>query len=384
MPSAHSNWPPSSMERVILCAASWSRSKGIERPETDVMREGTQAHSILETWLHGGTAFAGDIPEDMLPAVEVCVDEVNRLRQEWLGDEGIEMRVDLGWWGLPEIWGTVDYGRWNWFNDIKLLDYKHGRGVVVSPDTPQLLTYGAGLLGKLHEAGCGEMFGEIELIIVQPRGKDGRPIKKHRLSIADLKYWIDYVLTPAVRAAEQADPIATPGDKQCMWCPAKINCPEYQDAALAVADVELRDLAASVRPTMPMLPTDPHTLAEVYSKLPLLKDWIKHIEGAVFGKLERREVVPGYKMGTGKNSRKWSDETAAFKKLRKMGFSKNEIFPPSKIISPAQAEKLSGKKKKELRDYIKVLKGKPVVVPDTDPRPEHDPLLEDFGDLVKP
>lgn len=387
MPQKHSDFPPSSMERLILCSASWSRSKGIDRPESAVMREGTKAHSLLESRLRGEVLTLkekSDLPEDMLPAVEICVDEVNRLREEWPGGEGIEMQVDLSWWGLPEVWGTVDYGRWNYFNNIKLLDYKHGQGVVVQPTTPQLLTYGAGLLSDLYGMGYEGQFGEIELIIVQPRGKDGRPIKNYTLSVDDLVVWITDTLQPSIAAAKKPDPVATPGDKQCMWCPAKTKCPEYQNAALAVADMELRDLAATVQPKMPMLPTDPHVLADVYSKLPLLKDWIKHIEGAVFGKLERKEVVPGYKMGTGRNSRKWADPKKAEQKLLQLGLTKDEIYPPSDLISPNKAEKLSGKKKKELVEYIKVMKGKPVIVPDTDPRPTHDSLLDDFSDLVNP
>lgn len=384
MPSQHSIFPPSSMERLILCSASWMRSKILaDKPATPVMLEGTQAHSVLESILKNKTVDTTDLPEDMLPAVEVCVDEVDRLRREWPGGEGIEMRVDLRWFGLEEVWGTVDYGRWNWLDGIKVLDYKHGQGVIVEPTSPQLLTYGAGLLSHVLTLDRTLNFSHLDLGIVQPRGKDYQPIKWHRISVADMFDWVGDVLAPSIGKARGLDPVATPGEKQCMWCQAKKTCPEFQQAAMDVMDVEFKDLIEVSQPRMPMLPTDPEVLGSVYEKLPLLKTWIKHIEGAVTNRLERSKPVPGYRLGQGKNSRKWKSEEAAFAKLQQMGLTKSELFSTPQFISPAQAEKLSGKKK-ELADLVKVIPGKPTIVKEGSTRRAYDPLLEEFSDLVKP
>ena len=59
-------------------------------------------------------------------------------------------------------------------------------------------------------------------------------------------------------------------------------------------------------------------------------------------RIEADQEVPGYFMGDGPASNVWNEEPEVIaKKLKGMGFKKDEIFPP-KLVSPAQARKKEG------------------------------------------
>ena len=384
MPSLHSDWGPSGLGRIIACAASYGRSIGKPDTQSAAAAEGELAHTILEKQLKGESiADFKDLPDDMLPAVDVCVEEINRLRADWPGaDEGIESKIDLRWFGLEQVWGTSDYYRVNWLDRLIVLDYKHGSGIMVEPDCAQLFGYAAGVISGLLSK--GEKFdGPVDLMIVQPRGRVHEPIKTATVSVADIFNWVSDVLEPAMQAALVIDAPATPGEDQCRWCKAKGECPEFQDAAVNLMDLEFADLVQTKQEITPVLPTDPAVLASVYEKLPILKQWIKQIEGAVFGRMERHEEVPGYHLARGRGSRRWHDEAEAAEKLIRLGLEVADIYPPSKLISPSQAEKLYGKKK-DLADLIEYIPGGPCITKRSEGKDPYDPLLEDFGDLVKP
>ena len=92
--------------------------------------------------------------------------------------------------------------------------------------------------------------------------------------------------------------------------------------------------------------------------------FIKAVEGRVFSELSKGLTVPGYKLVAGKRSRRWINEQAAEKCLRGNGIDPYEYS----MLSPAKAEKVLGKAKKEVQRFIEVSEGNPVIVPETDKR----------------
>ncbi len=86
------------------------------------------------------------------------------------------------------------------------------------------------------------------------------------------------------------------------------------------------------------------------------------------------------KLVRGKGSRQWNlSEEEMVKKLTGMGIPKSAVYV-SKLVSPAQAEKLtwekagvptslSDRQKKSMNaEYVSTASGKPVVAPESDPR----------------
>jgi len=82
----------------------------------------------------------------------------------------------------------------------------------------------------------------------------------------------------------------------------------------------------------------------------------------------------------GRSSRIWINEDAALAALGKMIGAKATVV---KVISPAQAEKaLGAKRKADVADMIATSSGKPTVAPDSDSRPALNATLDDF-DVVE-
>ena len=80
----------------------------------------------------------------------------------------------------------------------------------------------------------------------------------------------------------------------------------------------------------------------------------------------------------GRSVRRWRDnETAEFRLRELVGAEKSVI---SKVISPTQAEKIIGaKRKNEISAMIDKPAGKPTLVPDSDKRLAINVTADDFG-----
>lgn len=385
--TGHSEVGPSSIADIILCPGRVRMQKGCEDKTSFAAAEGTVAHRIgerrlLSKSIHqykpGNTIDCNGhkitVTAEMLDAVQLYVDHINDLRSiRGEAVETIEASGSLDWLGLPEVYGTADYTRSYPFQVLYVRDYKHGQGVLVDAENnPQLMTY-ALIAGQ-------EMFGTyaaINMGIVQPRGKSGETVKVWETTPEHVLEWAENTLKPAVALALSDDAPLNPGEKQCQWCRAKDICPALAEKALQVAQADFKDFA-DIRPDG-MVETVPiEKVAQVYEQLPLLKSFIKAVEGRMFEELSAGTPVPGYKLVSGRRSRSWKDEQAAEKVLRGKGIDPYEY----KLLSPAKAEKALGKQKKEVQEFIEVSDGSPVIVPEDDKRPAISIAAIDFKDHV--
>ena len=92
---------------------------------------------------------------------------------------------------------------------------------------------------------------------------------------------------------------------------------------------------------------------------------VKQVEEEALTRLQSGMTIPGYEMGSGKKSREWRDEEdVVAAKLKGMRFKKDEIYP-SKMVTPAAAEKkeeLSERQLANLQGMIVSVAGKNKVV----------------------
>jgi hypothetical protein len=108
----------------------------------------------------------------------------------------------------------------------------------------------------------------------------------------------------------------------------------------------------------------------------LIDGWINAVSAHVTERLISGEGFPGFKLVAGRSSRSWIDEDAALSALGKMIGDKATVV---KVISPAQAEKALGAKRKgDLADMIATSSGKPLLAPDSDSRHALNAMLDDF------
>ena len=109
---------------------------------------------------------------------------------------------------------------------------------------------------------------------------------------------------------------------------------------------------------------------------PLIESWLAAIEAIVKERLITGEGFDGFKIVEGRSLRKWTDDKIAAAMLTDL---LNENAYTRKLISPAQAEKLLGKKKKaEIEGLIIKPRGAPTIATENDPRPSISVDASDF------
>lgn len=115
-----------------------------------------------------------------------------------------------------------------------------------------------------------------------------------------------------------------------------------------------------------------------------IKAWLADIETEAYAMLARGERPVGaegpYKLVSGRGGREWVDEGKTLDVL-------SELLEPDqmytrKLITPAQAEKILGKRNDTLSRIIVKKEGKPTLAPASDKRPERESGASDFTEEV--
>jgi hypothetical protein len=280
--------------------------------------------------------------------------------EQWPGEGFYEERVHYTAW-VPDGWGTADDIRIVEIEGLcRLTDLKYGKGIkVYAKSNTQLMMYA---LGVLQDFGHMYDLKKFILAIHQPRLDH---IDEFEISVKDLLLWANEIVRPAAEEATGGSTTFRAGP-WCRFCRGKNQCEARANEY--IGDFEsLED--SNVIPA--------YKLAEMLSKVPDIKAWCADIESRAMSMVQSGEKVGEYKLVSGRSYRKWKDEKTAEKALRKVSKLKVADILPQKLVSPAQAEKLLGKKHPILSELVNQGPGKPVLVPGTDPRP---PLQAEAAD----
>jgi len=172
------------------------------------------------------------------------------------------------------------------------------------------------------------------------------------------------------------EPEYNPGDDQCFYCPAKLDCPGY---AKLVADISLggfdvlTDTPVAETKTVEV-PTEPDLLATYFLKIGLIRKWCDAVEAAALEKAEdgRLGEAHGVKLVDGrKGKRDWTNPEEAEAMLKSMKVPKDQMYD-FKVISPTTAEKVladSPRRWKKAQEIIVQKAGKHELVALSDKRP---------------
>ena len=394
--SAHARLSPSARHRWGACPASVRVLEG--KPEGSGERnlyavDGTHSHTLLERCLITGAPAFTHIDETIVDHDgEFVVDEARTERVQFALDY-IASRVTpeslvlseshvnpVGILGRNDMYGTVDVQIITG-NTLEIIDYKDGMTPVEAVDNPQLEQYGWGVLSEYPDA---SKFDTIIFTIIQPklrdRGQSG--ISTHTMSIDDFMLGLDKIILEAA-ATDDPDAPFVPGVKQCKYCTNAFSCPAMFNDTMAKAGIEFKAIdeiphaSAQIEPSA----VDDEKLAAMLESLPMLRQLIELTEKEALSRLTTGATIPGFKLVLGRGNRAWIIEHDHLEKLlRGMLVPKSEIYQ-TKIISPAQLEKLSwtnrkGEKKKLTDKQLeKILANAPrtvgaaTVVPVSDKRP---------------
>jgi len=321
---------------------------------------GTMLHDITKKYLSKDPKELEGLELDDRVLVEDAMDYLDLVLKS-IGHSNYyvaaESPIDLTSWGLPDIWGMLDYMI---HDSIKrhahIIDWKFGAGIIVyARENPQLLAYAAGAIK------WPTTVQEITLHIVQPAIEH---YDTWELSIHDLYNWVHGTLAVAINKCHN-DGIDkfNPGVSQCRWCDAKNFCEAritlVQETAVKFFEAKEK---LAICPTM-------EDLVKLLEMAPLVEETIKSIRLYLQIELEKGNIVPGMKLIRGRANRIWINENDAITWLAK-NTSIEELFT-SKLRSPSQFEKevRTLKKSEGFKTLYETPEGKISMVPESDSRP---------------
>lgn len=362
---AHAKLSASGSHRWLNCPGSVKAEENMPESNSPAASEGVCAHELAEhcllnsVWAETliGELFNGiEVTREMADYVQQYVDYV----KGFSGEHFYEVRVDFSAY-VPEGFGTCDALVIQNDGTMRVIDLKYGKGLqVFAENNSQAMLYA---LGALEDYGMIYDIDTIEITIHQPRLDH---IDEWSIKVSDLLLWADTVKKTANLCLTDNAPRA-PGEKQCQWCKFKPRCPEQK----ALVETTMLDMFDDIAPST-VISVDELSDDELQTAMrnkKLIEGWLASVEKYITERLTNGESFPGYKIVEGRSLRQWSDEEVAQKVLLENGYDEKNLFT-RKFVSVAQAEKLIGKKNRELiTDLVVKPTGKPTLAPESDKRP---------------
>lgn len=372
MPTQHALLSASSAHRWLHCTGSPLLEKEFPDTTSVYAQEGTLAHELCElklkkyttvmpkgtyTRAHNKIMKSELWQNEMEGTSETYLEYVKgiMLSCEIAPAVLIEKRVDFSRY-VPEGFGTADClilaG-----DTLHVIDYKHGKGVVVDADhNPQMMLYA---LGAMDELSLLYRFKSVHMVIVQPRVSN---ISEFTMTADELRDWGESVVKPKAEAAISGNGTFEAGD-WCRFCRAKQQCKtRYESNDSLYPELSERH--------------DPRliTLAELGEYLKRGKDmaaWLEDMKEYALSESLAGAEVPGWKAVEGRGSRAFTDTDEAVDILIKNGIDESVLYE-RRVLTLAQMEKAVGKKAfgEIVGNLVVKNPGKPTLVEESDKRPK--------------
>lgn len=385
--SSHALLSPSSAHRWMNCPLAPRLEATLPEKPSEYAREGTVAHSVCEITAKKKfkkvkaaeynrvikklkTDASWD--DEMLHTAETYVEHLTERAMEFANEPYIafEVKVDISDY-VPEAFGRCDCVMFGG-DTLIITDYKHGKGVPVSPDeNPQLMLYALGAL-KLYKPLFGVALKKVAVYIDQPRigAYDG-----WTCTVDELLAWGESV-KPKAQMAFMGFGEYHAGD-WCRFCRANGICKAQAEQQIGAFD----DFSAAVgNPTALLSPSE---MGEVLKRGETLVSWYETVREKALESLLNGEKIPGYKVVEGRSTRCWTDQDKALDKLQESGVDRAVIYD-SVPKTLAQLEKLLGTARfKELvGEFVTKPQGKPTLALETDSRKEFSSAASDFAGVA--
>lgn len=370
-PKAHAILSASSSHRWLNCPPSARLCETYEDKGSDYAAEGTDAHSLCEYKLRKALGMGAVDPSEHLTwyseEMEDCANgyasyifELLEAAKETCSDPVvlIEQRVDFSRW-VEQGFGTSDAIIIS-DGTLRVIDYKHGLGVLVEADNnPQMMCYALGAL-ELFDAIYD--IDTVAMTVYQPRRQN---VSTFEMSKDDLYRWAEEVLKPTAELAFAGDGNFLCGE-WCGFCKAKHECRARAEANLLLAQYDFK---------LPPLLEDTE-IEVILSRADQLVSWVNDIKEYALQQAISGKEWTGFKLVEGRSNRRYTDEAAVTQTVTDAGFDPYE----RKLLGITAMQKLLGKSRFEelLSAYIEKPQGKPTLVPESDKRPVMNNAKTDF------
>lgn len=372
MPTQHALLSASSAHRWLHCTGSPLLEKDFPDSTSVYAQEGTLAHELCELKL---MAYTGEITKRKLTSMknklmkselwQPEMDSTSEAYLDYIKDITLsysvkpviltEKRVDFSRY-VPEGFGTADClilaGE-----TLHVVDYKHGKGVVVDADhNPQMMLYA---LGAMSELSLLYRFKFVHMTIVQPRVNN---ISEFTMTADELTEWGESVVKPKAEAAMSGNGTFEAGD-WCRFCRAKRQCKTRYEAN----DSLYPELSERHDPRLITL----EELGEYLKRGRDMAAWLEDMKEYALSESLAGADVPGWKAVEGRGSRAFTDTDEAVNTLVKNGIDESVLYE-RRVLTLAQMEKAVGKKAfgELVGDLVVKNPGKPTLVEESDKRPK--------------
>lgn len=367
----HALLSASSSHRWLECPPSVRLSEGYEDKSSEYARQGTDAHSLCQYKLEKALGMETENPTENLDyydaEMEQCAEDYAGYVMELLAEVKktcqdpivlIEQRLDFSRF-VESGFGTGDCviiadGT------LYVIDYKHGKGVLVSAeDNPQMMCYAIGAL---------ELFDGIYdisavcMTIYQPR--------KENVSVCTMEKdalysWAENTLAPTAKQAYAGEGEYKAGD-HCLFCKAKAVCRKRAEYNLELARYDF-EMPATL---------EKEEIEVILPKVDALIAWANDIKEYALQQALSGTEFKGFKVVEGRSNRKYTDETAVAEAVKTAGYDPYE----QKLLGITAMTAVLGKKKYEevLGALTYKPEGKPALVPESDKRKAIHTAQNDF------
>lgn len=385
--SSHALLSPSSAHRWLNCPLAPRLEATLPEKPSEYAREGTVAHSVCEIAAkkHFKKAKAAEYNkvikklktdeswnDEMLHTAETYVEHLAERAMSFDNEPYIafEVKVDISDY-VPEAFGRCDCVMFGG-STLIITDYKHGKGVPVSPEAnPQLMLYALGAL-KLYKPLFGDALQKVEIYIDQPR------LNSYGGWGCDVKDLLDWGVSvkPKAEMAFMGFGEYHAGD-WCRFCRANGICKAQADQQIGAFE----DFSQAVNNPSALL--TPDEMGIVLERGKNLVAWYEAIKEKALEALLNGTAVPGWKCVEGRSTRVWTDQDKALEKLQASGVERAIIYD-SVPKTLAQLEKVLGTAKfKELvGEFVTKPQGKPTLATADDSRKEYNSAASDFAEVA--
>jgi hypothetical protein len=271
----------------------------------------------------------------------------------------LEAKIPYKAWA-PDGFGTLDFAVVT-KSVTTIVDLKGGLGLLVSPDSSQLVLYALGVLGLMMIERPELVSDEYVMVVSQPRRRElPRVFSATREQLLEIGEGLAHAADKAWRPlSEVSEDDYVPGP-HCISCAAKGLCRARAKILLSAEEsFKLKHLLS------------PEEVSRVLALRGPVTKWLNDVASLALSQVTKGAVIPGWKLSSSEGNRYIEERGPVEDLMRNLGFNDSEFLS---LVGITKLEELLGKKRAKtvLGPYVKKLPGAIVLAPDNSPRPEPD------------